>query len=268
MSNLIFGGEEEAKTLPPNLIREVFTQEQLILLTRHMLRVDIPDNNDKAEMVKMFVPSGFQELGTGTNRIAFLYNNLVYKIALDRRGMVDNCTEFRRSAELPMYLAKTYESNLLINIAEYVTVIDQHEFSLNGDTIRAVLQDMAEEYLFDDVGYAQKNYCNWGSRLNPDGTADIVILDYGYLYPLMGENTAKLFSCPRCGGRLKWNSNYTEFQCQNTGSGSGRSCGARIPPTVIRNRMGQHLEKIELEMLAKIDNMKMPDFNRIEQVTN
>ena len=82
MSNLIFGGEEEAKTLPPNLIREVFTTEQLILLTRHMLRVDIPDNNDKAEMVKMFVPRGFQELGTGTNRIAFLYNNLVIKLHL------------------------------------------------------------------------------------------------------------------------------------------------------------------------------------------
>jgi len=232
-----------------------------------MLRVDIPDNNDKAEMVKMFVPEGFQELGTGTNRIAFLHNNLVYKIALDRRGMVDNCTEFRRSAELPEYLAKTYETNLLINIAEYVTVIDQHEFSLNGDTIRLVLEDIAKEYLFDDVGYAQKNYCNWGSRLNPDGTADIVILDYGYLYPLMGENLTRLFTCPKCGGRLKWNTNYTEFQCQNAG-GSGKACGARISPTVIRNRMGQHFEKIEMEMLQRIDNMKMPDFNRIEQATN
>ncbi|MCM1214139.1 MAG: hypothetical protein NC548_06415 [Lachnospiraceae bacterium] len=267
MSNMVFGEDEVvSKNLPPNLIRTVFTDEQLILLTRHMLRVDIPDNNDKAEMVKMFVPKGFQELGTGTNRIAFLHNNLVYKIALDRRGMVDNCTEFRRSAELPMYLAKTYESNLLINIAEYVTVIDQHQFSINGDTIRAVLEDIAKGYLFDDVGYAQKNYCNWGSRLNPDGSADIVILDYGYLYPLMGENTTRLFSCPKCGGRLKWNNNYTEFQCQNVGA--GKSCGARISPTIIRNRMGQNFEKAELEMLQNIESMKMPDFNRIEQATN
>ena len=71
---------------PNNLIRSVFTTKILKALHYLAMRVDIEDNNDKAEMIRMIVPPEFEELGTGTNRIAFLYNNLVFKIALDRRG--------------------------------------------------------------------------------------------------------------------------------------------------------------------------------------
>lgn len=77
---------DEEIQVPDNLIRTVFTDTQLKALYYLAMRIDIEDNNDKAEMIKMIVPSEFEELGTGTNRIAFLYNNLVYKIALDRRG--------------------------------------------------------------------------------------------------------------------------------------------------------------------------------------
>ena len=73
-------------TKPTNIIRQVFSDDQLKALYYLAMRIDIEDNNDKAEMIKMIVPKDFVELGTGTNRIAFLYNNLVYKIALDRRG--------------------------------------------------------------------------------------------------------------------------------------------------------------------------------------
>lgn len=74
---------------PTNIIRSVFSDEQIRALHYLAMRVDIEDNNDKAEMIRMIVPSDFVEIGTGTNRIAFLYNNLVYKIALDRRGFVN-----------------------------------------------------------------------------------------------------------------------------------------------------------------------------------
>ena len=70
---------------PNNLIRSIFTDDMLKALHYLAMRVDIEDNNDKAEMIRMIVPSEFEELGTGTNRIAFLYNNLVFKIALDKR---------------------------------------------------------------------------------------------------------------------------------------------------------------------------------------
>ena len=147
-------------TKPTNIIRQVFSDDQLKALYYLAMRIDIEDNNDKAEMIKMIVPKDFVELGTGTNRIAFLYNNLVYKIALDRRGFTDNLAEAKRSSELPMYLAKTYETNYLINVAEYVMVIDKDTFVMNEDAIKTILGDIAKEYLFDDVGYSLKNYCN------------------------------------------------------------------------------------------------------------
>ena len=103
-----------------------------------------------------------------------------------------------------MYLAKTYETNYLINVAEYVMVIDKDTFVMNEDAIKTILGDMAKEYLFDDVGYSLKNYCNWGSRFTPNGE-EMVILDYGYLYPLFGQNREDLFRCPKCGSNhLTW----------------------------------------------------------------
>ena len=80
-----------------SLITQIFDKELLKMLYYHACRVDIEDNNDKAEMVKELLGDEFQELGSGTNRIAFLYTpgpnrkfrggaGLVYEIALDRRG--------------------------------------------------------------------------------------------------------------------------------------------------------------------------------------
>ena len=65
-------------TKPTNIIRQVFSDDQLKALYYLAMRIDIEDNNDKAEMIKMIVPPEFEELGTGTNRIAFLYNNDKY----------------------------------------------------------------------------------------------------------------------------------------------------------------------------------------------
>lgn len=83
---------EENYESPSNIIRSVFTDEQLKALYYLAMRIDIEDNNDKAEMIRMIVPDDFIELGTGTNRISFLYNNLVYKIALDRRGFINKAS--------------------------------------------------------------------------------------------------------------------------------------------------------------------------------
>lgn len=80
-----------------SLINQIFTKEQLKMLYYHACRVDIDDNNDKADLICELLGPEFQELGTGTNRMAFLYTpgpdrefkggaGLVYEIALDRRG--------------------------------------------------------------------------------------------------------------------------------------------------------------------------------------
>jgi len=78
--------------LPESLIREFFPPKILKALMILCLRVDIADNNDKADIVKELLNTidgseGFEELGVGTNRAAFLYRGLAIKIALDRRGL-------------------------------------------------------------------------------------------------------------------------------------------------------------------------------------
>lgn len=262
-SSLTYTGDEEIKDRPDNLIRSVFSDAQLKALYYLAMRIDIEDNNDKAEMIKMIVPPEFEELGTGTNRIAFLYNNLVYKIALDRRGLVDNNMEMRRSEELPMYLAKTYESNYLINVAEYVMVVDRDTFVTNEDSIKHILADMANDYLFDDIGYSLKNYCNWGSRFSTTGE-EMVILDYGYLYPLFGQNRTELFRCPKCGGKLTWNPNFTELVC-NGGTSSNDRCNARFSPMAIRRNMTLDFENLEEKLNSEFNQLQRPNLNKIEE---
>lgn len=82
-----------------SLINQIFTKDQLKMLYYHACRIDIDDNNDKAMLVQELIGDEFQELGTGTNRVAFLYtpnedrefrggSGLVYEFALDRRGLI------------------------------------------------------------------------------------------------------------------------------------------------------------------------------------
>ena len=69
-----------------NLINYFFTDHQIRALMYTCLRIDIADNNDKARIVAKILGPKFQEVGTGTNRIAFRYKSVIVKIALDRRG--------------------------------------------------------------------------------------------------------------------------------------------------------------------------------------
>lgn len=177
--------------------------------------------------------------------------------------LVDNLAEFKRSSELPMYLAKTYETNYLINVAEYVLVIEKDAFIHNEDGIKAILADISKDYLFDDVGYNLKNYCNWGARFDTNGEDDLLILDYGYLYPLFGQNREELFRCPKCGSRLHWNPSYTEFVCM--GSNGSERCSARFSPMAIRRNMKLDFEDIEEKMMAEFNQLQKPNLNTIEK---
>ena len=81
-------GNDEYKEVP-NLIREYISDEKLKALYINCLRVDISDNNDKAEVVKLILGKEFEEIGTGTNRIALFHKGFVVKVALDRRGKIN-----------------------------------------------------------------------------------------------------------------------------------------------------------------------------------
>ena len=238
---------EEGKSL----INKFFPKETIKKLYYHATNVRFEDNNEKAEIIKYILGPEFEELGTGTNRIAFLHNGFVVKVALDYRGCVDSFTEYKRSQELPELLAYTYETNFLINIAEYVTVISKEEFLRNEAQIKEVLKKIsAGGYIFDDIGFSLKNSYNWGYRDN----GDLVILDYGYLYRRPTGTNESAFSCPRCRDELHWNSNYTGFICSNT------QCSTKYSIMDVRRRMSLELEDTENQVIEMLNNIKMPKF--------
>jgi hypothetical protein len=228
----------------------------------HACRIDIEDNNDKAEMIAELIGPEFEELGTGTNRIAFLYTpsperefrggaGLVYEFALDRRGFLDNFSEFKRSQEMPEYGIKAYETNMLILVEEYVTLMDEQEFRMNENGIKQILSELSKVYIFEDIGFSMKNFENYGYREN----GDIVILDIGYVYPIKGNE--KALSCPKCSSQIKYNSNYTGFVCQNP------ACQSKYNFLDIRRRMDLTIENAEDEMIFNIMHSEVPDFDRL-----
>lgn len=246
------------------LLNQIFSKDMIKMLFYHCCRIDIEDNNEKAELLQELLGPEFIELGTGTNRMAFLYNpssdrefmggaGLTIKIALDRRGMVDNFTEFKRSSEAPEFFIKAYETNTLILIEEYVTLMDQQEFVANEYGIKQILEELSKVYIFEDIGFSLKNYANWGYRSN----GDIVILDIGYIYPIKGNEN--VLTCPRCKGHLKYNDNYTGFICSNNG------CRVKYSFLDIRRRMDLSLEDYENQMIASINNVEMPDFDTVNE---
>lgn len=244
---------EEKRTLRPSIIHDFFPNSLLKKLYYMAWRSDIQDINEKADYVREMLGPDFHELGCGTNRIVFLRNGIAFKIALDNPGFTDNLTELKRCSE-KQYLPKVFECNYLIVAEEYWTYMDQDTFMENEAGILEILADLAEDYIFDDIGFISKNYCNWGFRekMNADGEPDgeIGILDFGYLYPKVNQTEA--MSCPICGGELKYNKIYTGFVCQN------RSCHHEYTPDDVIARMDLTLDDLETQMFAMVSEVPEP----------
>ena len=83
--NMLTGMVGDVKVVP-NLISYFIDKKTMIALFHNCMRLDIADNNVKAELCASILGNEFSEIGTGTNRIAFLHNGVVVKVALDRRG--------------------------------------------------------------------------------------------------------------------------------------------------------------------------------------
>lgn len=168
----------------------------------------VSDNNLKVDAmidVMRHHNLDFIELGPGTNRLAILIDNYVFKIALDKRGIQDNINEFTTSQELQPYVVKTYETNDLITVCEYVTVISREEFEENKEPIRRILSILSESYLLGDVGTVGKNFCNWGYRDN----GELVILDFAYIYRVKGDELL----CSRDKAILEYDENFYNLRC-------------------------------------------------------
>lgn len=175
--------------------------------------------------------------GAGTNRMTILIDGYIYKIALDQDGYIDNLNEFILSKEAQPYVTKTYETNGLIAVAEYVTLISYEEFVDKKEKILEILDDISREYLIGDMGWTQKNYANWGYRKNSD---DLVILDFGHMHRLSGE---KLL-CKECCSILQYNSTYTKLKCLDCGKEEEfMTIKLRLSKKEERDNIDKHLER-------------------------
>jgi hypothetical protein len=189
-------------------IMEDFTEKDLDYLSGLISSPYFDNNNDKADAIlHEFRGKNFIELAPATNRFALLKGKYVYKFALDEYGVKDNINEFEMSEELQPYVTKTYETNGLITIAEYVNLISQKQFEASKENIRAILEELSDRYIFSDIGTIPRNFCNWGYRDNDQ----LVILDYGYIW----KKDPKIMFCHRnnCYGKLQYTENYDMFYC-------------------------------------------------------
>ena len=170
-------------------------------------------------------PLGFKEIGVGSNRIVFLKDGYAFKIAMDRRGTIDNLSEYLRSVEEPQFLAKVYETNRLIAVSEYARLMSYDEFKENEDKIRVILNHLSMRYIIQDLGLIPKNFCNLGFRSN----GDIIFIDYAYMYKIAGHE--KEIYCSVCGAELAPNKNFTGYVCTD------KRCGTKYLTYEVLNMM-------------------------------
>lgn len=190
----------------------------------------------------------FNFLGDGTNRMAFLVDGYVFKLALDDQGYIDNLTEFKMSREAQPYVTKTYETNGLFCVAEYVTLISYDEFTKQKMRILNILDILSSEYLLGDMGWTKKNYCNWGYRQN---SKDLVILDYGHM---MKIDQNKMI-CTECGSFLSYNSTYTEIECM--------SCHKKIDFMTMKSKISK---REEIQMIDDYLNKSIKTTDKVIEI--
>ena len=204
-------------------IYEQFTEEDMIVILNMLRDARFRDNNEKFDyMLEHLRGRGLLEIGAGTNRMAVKKGGYIYKIAFDTYGVKDNWQEFKMAPELQPYVTKAYECNGLVLVAEYVELMSQEEFIASKEIIRETLKQLERDYLFSDMGTIKKNFCNYGYR---QGSGEIVILDYGYIYPI----DRKMMTCLKCSHELTWTYNFNELVCPH--------CGSKYDPIKIRDRM-------------------------------
>lgn len=206
------------------IIKQYFNPAMIDYITQFVkYNFEITDNNMRADAILNYVkPFGFEEVGCGTNRIAIRHVNeptVVFKIALDSRGITDNDLEEVLSSRLQPYVTVTYDNTGTISASEFVDVMTSDDMENNYEVVSNILLHIGSAYVLNDVG--PKAFMNWGFRPYSD---EVVILDYAYLTPIVPEMD---FSCKakapgkkhkKCGGPLRYSKDFSEFVCTCCGA--------------------------------------------------
>ena len=187
----------------------------------------------------------YRRIGEGTNRFVCLLDNHIIKVAYNYLAYIDNMNELAMAKNKPKRLARAYETNGIILVSEYVTVMDKEDFLESQTEIQGILTTLEADiipgkkpsafpkYILGDMGMSDKNYGNWGRRTN----GDIVVLDYGYLYKTLAEDWKEIARCPICGSSLVYSESYSDLKCSKDECPGAKSSNS-VKYTTLRNNLG------------------------------
>jgi predicted RNA-binding Zn-ribbon protein involved in translation (DUF1610 family) len=203
-------------------IHELYSEKRLQEIEDIRLDPMFPDNNKRIDAIlHLMRDMDVTFIASGTNRMSYLLDGYIHKVAMDSFGVNDNWNEFKVSPLVQPWVTKTYECNGLICVAEYVNLFTKQEFVDSREHIREILKVISEDWWFCDMGLVAKNYTNFGY----DDDDNIKILDYAY----MERIDRKIMNCRACGHPLKWNNMFTTLVCSK--------CGREHDPIELRDRM-------------------------------
>lgn len=222
-----------------------YFDEDFILSLRKMFN-STTRNVGRTSMIKefMLLDDRVTYLGAGTNRVVFAAEDIVFKISLDEQGRVDNMSEYVISQyehgykdsedyvgdqiRLGSHITKSYElyETGEILVSEYCRAITKEVFrdKWTKKEVRKMLKELATEYVFEDMGYNERNLKNFGICAE---TGVIKVIDYAYIKPLDLVD----LDCPYCNiGYLNYDKEYFHMICNND------SCERKFRPFEIMSR--------------------------------
>jgi len=198
--------------------------------------VERPINQiDKARKYeKILKDSDLRIFDMGTNRQVFThkrYPNVVFLVALDEQGVLDNLNEYEKSDKSPRF-PESYDIDtkgcILVQqrIKQNLTSKDLAEPKMQK-MIRKMLRELDEEgFILIDLGLDKpKNFAL-------DKKGELYIIDFGYVEYKSLAN----FNCPHkrykendkikyCKGKLEYTKDFTMLKCTE--------CGSKFDPNVV-----------------------------------
>lgn len=258
------GTETVVSKIKENFSREFMKKVYDIYIDDCMSIVEKTIRFDKIFTEEFGHRKDYRRIGEGTNRFVCLLDNHIVKVAYNYLAYIDNLNELARAKHVPKEFARAYESNGIILISEYVTVMDKDDFIDSQTEIGRILDKLAsninplrkkegEYYILGDMGMSSKNYGNWGRRTN----GEIVVLDYGYYYKVPYEKWHEINVCPSCEGELVYTNDYSELLCND--------CQTKVKYTTIRNNLGyEHIIKTIKEGLYDDVYVKFDENGKIQ----
>ena len=199
------------KTQLISKIHQTFTPEQLVELCA--ITYQPATNYEKVIMIENVLENKFHipflKLGSGTNRYGVQIGDMVFKIALDEHGKIDNMREYTYTDKLQPYVIKCYECTPdgLVMVCEPFSPISEKEFLSLKNEIIPILKELSKNFFIGDIGFTTKNNANWGRRKS-DG--QLGILDFAYCY----STSYKTFCCT-CASEpfLQYDENFNDLIC-------------------------------------------------------